>query len=157
MQLAKNPEKSDKVRPLSLEPFLDKHAFDPHKTCELEKEIEDESSIVGRPKHSPFEAHKVTSTLKAFKVPPISLETTNTPLSPKRGNWKRVARAQGKKPQNVNPQTQNVTGLLGSKRPGRLDFMDEYEGTPQKKLCDSVHTDVYDNQERSTVAAEQHH
>ena len=34
--------------------------------------------------------------------------------------------------------------------------MDEYEGTPQKKLRDSVHTDVYDNQERLIVVAEQH-
>ena len=141
---------------MSLEPFPNKHAYDLHKTCEPGKEVGDESSIVGRPKLSPFEAHEVTSPLKSFKVPPISLETTNTSLSPKRGNWKRIARAQGKKTQNVDPQTQNMTGLSCSKRLGKLDFMDEDEGMPQKKLHDSVHTNVYKNQERSAVAAKQH-
>ena len=155
-QPAKNPKKSDNVCPLSLEPFPDKHAYNLHKTCESGKVVGDESSIVGRPKLSPSEAHKVTSPLKSFKVPPISLETTNTPLRLKRGKWKRGSRAQGKKSQNVDPQTQNVIGLSGSKRIGRLNFMDEDEGMPKKKLRDLVHTDVYDNQERSAVAAKQH-
>ena len=155
-QPAKNPEKSDNVCPLSLEPFPDKHAYDLHKTCESGKVVGDESFIVDRPKLSPSEAHEVISPLKSFKVPLISLETTNTPLRLKRGNWKRVARAQGKKSQNVDPQTQNVIGLSGSKRIGRLNFMDEDEGTPKKKLRDLVHTDVYNNQERSAVAAKQH-
>ena len=46
--------------------------------------------------------------------------------------------------------------LSGSKIPGRLDFMDEDEGKPLKKLCDLVLTDAYNNQERSAVVAEQH-
>ena len=56
----------------------------------------------------------------------------------------------------VSLQTQYVKELSGSKRPGRLDFMDEDEGTPLKKLRDSTLTDAYNNQERSAVAAEQH-
>ena len=133
MQPAENPTKSDKVHPLSLEPFSDKHTCDPHKNIETGMEVGDESFIVGRPKLPPSKVHEVTSPLKSIKEPLISLETTNTPLSPKRGNWKRVARTQGKKFQNVNPQTQNVAGLSSSKSIGKLDFMDKGEGTPQKK------------------------
>ena len=155
-QPAENPELRDKVRPLSLEPSPVKHARDLHYTGGLGKEAGDESSVVGRPKLSPSEAHEVTSPLKAFKTSTSNLETTNTQLSPIRENWKRVARAQGKKLQNIDPHTQNVKELSGSKRPGRLDFMDEDEGTPLKKLRDSTLTDAYNNQERSAVAAEQH-
>jgi len=46
-QPVENPKKSDKVRPLSLEPFLDKHACDLHKTYKSGKEVRDESSIMG--------------------------------------------------------------------------------------------------------------
>ena len=147
MQPAENPTKSDKVHPLSLEPFSDKHTCDPHKNIETGMEVGDESFIVGRPKLPPSKVHEVTSPLKSIKEPLISLETTNTPLSPKRGNWKRVARTQGKKFQNVNPQTQNVAGLSSSKSIGKLDFMYKGEVTPQKKKKKnhgSFHTDTHD-------------
>jgi len=36
-----------------------------------------------------------------------------------------------------------VTGLSGSKRPVRIDFMDEDKGTPQKKLRDLVHVEQH--------------
>lgn len=130
VQPAEKLEKVDKIHPLSLEPFPNKHACDFHKIYESGKDVVDEFSIVGRSKHSTIEAHEVTSPLKSFKKPPINLETTNTPLSPKRGNWKRIAEAQGKKSQDVDPQTQNVSRLSGIKRLGRLDFMDEEEGKP---------------------------
>ena len=48
-------------------------------------------------------------------------------------------------------------GLLGSKRVGKLVFLEEEnEGKPPKKHCDSHHSNTYDTTERSAVAAKQH-
>lgn len=55
-----------------------------HKTREARKEVGDESSIVGRLKLPPSEAHEDTSPLKSFKEAPISLKTTNPPTKPKK-------------------------------------------------------------------------
>ena len=63
----------------------------------------------------PSEAQK-SSSPKPTRKPPPKNEPTNTLLSPMRENLKRVARAQGKKPQNCNSQAQNLAGLSGSKR-----------------------------------------
>ena len=88
------------------------------------------------------EAHEITSPLKA------NVETTNpsmkpdTLVSPKKGaqpkekaNWKRNAREKGKQAQTTPTRAQ--VKLSGTKRPSRLDFSEEIEGTPpfKKKLC----------------------
>lgn len=46
---------------------------------------------------------------------------------PSKGNWKKISRDQGQQAQNPNTHTQNISGLSGSKRTGKLDFSDEDE------------------------------
>ena len=50
---------------------------------------------------------------KPTSKPSPSIEPTNTPLRQKSGNLKRVARAQGKKPQNLNMQAQDYCWAFG--------------------------------------------
>ena len=114
---------------------------------------------MGLTKQTPFEAHELTSPLKQLNQPPSNNESTTIPLSPRKGNWKRIARAQGKQTQTptTNPDTQNLVGLSGSKRVGRLYFSEENEGKPLKKHYDSHHSNTHDTTERSAVVAKQHY
>ena len=140
-------------------PLSDKCSSEPQKVFVVGNEVCDESSIVGLPKQTPFEAHELTSPLKQLNEPPINNETTTIPLSPRKGNWKRIARAQGKQTHtsNSNPNSQIVMGLTGSKRVGKLVFSEEEnECKPSKKFRDSHQSNTYDTIERSAVVAKQH-
>ena len=57
---------------------------------------------------------------------------------PSKGNWKKIYKDQGQQAQNPNTHTQNVSGLSGSKRTGKLDFSDKDEKRPHKKLRDTT-------------------
>ena len=152
--------KDEKVSLLSPTPLSDKCSNESEKILVTGNEICDESSIVGFPKQTPFEAHEITSPLKQLNEPPINNETTTVPLSRRKENWKRIARAQGKQTQTStsNPDSQNLMGLTGSKRVGKLVFSEEEnECKPPKKLCDLHHSNTHDTTERSTVVAKQHH
>ena len=156
---ARNPAKVDKVSLLSPTPLFEKCSNESQKILVTGKEVCDESSTVGLPKQTTFEAHEVTSPLKQINKPPISNETTTVPLSPRKGNWKRIARAQGKQTQTStsSPDSQNLMGLTGSKRVGKLVFLEEENKCkPPKKLCDSHHSNTHDTTKRSTVVAKQH-
>ena len=157
---ARNLAKDEKVSLLSPTPLSDKCSNESEKILVTGNEICDESSIVGFPKQTPFEAHEITSPLKQLNEPPINNETTTVPLSRRKENWKRIARAQGKQTQTStsNPDSQNLMGLTGSKRVGKLVFSEEEnECKPPKKLCDLHHSNTHDTTERSAVAAKQHH
>lgn len=130
---------------------------EPQKIPVAGNEVCDESSIVGLPKQPPSKAQEINSPLKQTNEPLINNETTTTPLSPRKGNWKRIAKAQGKKIQIINPDTQNLMGLSGFKRINKLDFSEENEGKPMKKHCDSYYSNTHDTTEISAVAAKQHH
>ena len=91
--LARNLAKDEKVSFLSPTPLSDKFSNESEKILVTGNEVCDESSIVGLPKQTPFEAHEITSPLKQLNEPPINNETTTVPLSPRKGNWKRIARA----------------------------------------------------------------
>ena len=157
---ARNPAKDEKVSHLSPTPISDKCSNDFQKIVVSGNEVCDESSIVGLTKQTPFKAHELTSPLKQLNQPPSNNEFTTIPLSPRKGNWKRIARAQGKQTNtsNSNPVSQNVMGLTGSKRVGKLVFSEEEnECKPSKKLRDSHQSNTYDTTKRSAVAAKQHH
>ena len=111
---------------------------------------------MGLTKQTPFEAHELTSPLKQLNQLPSNNESTTIPLNPKKGNWKRIARAEGKQANtsNSNLVSQNVMGLTGSKRVSKLVFSEEEnECKPSKKLRDSHQSNTYDTTKRSAVAA----
>ena len=156
---ARNLAKDENVSLLSPMPLSDKCSNESEKILVTGNEVCDESSIVGLPKQTPFEAHEITSALKQLNEPPINNETTTVPLSSRKGNWKRIARAQGKQTQTStsNPNSQNLMGLTGSKRVGKLVFSEEEnECELSKKFCDLHHSNTHDTTERSAVAAKQH-
>ena len=111
------------------------------------KEVEVNALDMGFQMHS-SEAQKSPSPKPKNKPSPKN-EPTNTPLRPKRANLKRVARAQGKKPQNFNMQAQNIDGLSSSKRIVMHDGLDESVENPQKKIRASHQIDVLNHLERS--------
>ena len=156
MLSTENQRKDDMVRPLSPTHSLEKHPRDPQKPVEAGKETEANPSIVGFHMH-PLEAQRPTSPKKPINNPSHTNEPTNTSLSPRRGNLKRVARAQGRRTQNTNMQKQSPTGLSGSKRVAIHDCLDENVNKPQKKQRESCQTEAQNNLERSAVAATQHH
>lgn len=157
-QSTSNPAKGGQVSLLSLTPLSDKSSNNPQKIFAVRNEVCDESSIMGLPKQSPSKTHEIISPLKQNKEPHINNETITDPQSPRKGNWKRIARAQGKQTQSINSDTQNLVGLSGSKRINRLDFLEENEdeGKSLKKHYDSHHSNTHDIIERSVVAAKQH-
>ena len=151
--------KDEKVSLLSPAPLSNKCSNESEKILVTGNEVCDKSSIVVLPKQTPFKAHEITSPLKQLNEPPINNETTTVPLSPRKENWKRIARAQGKQTNtsNSNPVSQNVMGLTGSKRVGKLVFSEEEnECKPLEKLRDSHQSNTYDTTKRSAVAAKQH-
>jgi len=75
---------------------------------------------------------------------------------PGKGNWKKISKDQGQQAQNPNTHTQNVSGLSGSKRTGKLDFSDKDEKRPHKKLHDTPHTDANNTFDRPAMAAKHH-
>ena len=99
------------VRPLSLAPSSDLHSRISQKSFMMDKEVEVKVSDMGFQMFS-SEAQKSPGPKPTSKPSP-SNEPTNTPLCPKSGNLKRVARAQGKKPQNFNMQAQDYCWALG--------------------------------------------
>ena len=155
---ASNSAKSGRVSLLSPTPLSDKNSNSSQKILVTEKEICDESSIVGLPKQYPSEAHEITSPLKQNKEAFINNDSITNHQSPRKGNWKRIARAQGKQNQVINSDTQNIVGLSCSKRTNRLDFLEENEdeGKPLKKHCDSHHSTTHNISKRLVVVAKQH-
>ena len=123
------------------------HLRDSQKSSMTGKEVEVNALDMGFQMHS-SEAQKSPSPKPTNKPSPKN-EPTNIPLCPKRGNLKRVARAQGKKPQNFNMQAQNIDGLSSSKRIVMHDCLDESVENPQKKIRASHQTDVLNHLERS--------
>lgn len=119
---ASNPAKDGHVSLLSPTPLSDKSFSNPQKISIAGNEICDESSIVGLSKQYPSETHEVTSPLKQNKEALINNDTITDPQSPRKGNWKRIARTQGKQNQAVNSDTQKLVKLSDSKRINRLDF-----------------------------------
>ena len=111
------------------------------------KEVEVNALDMGFQMHT-SEAQKSPSPKPTSKPSPKN-EPTNTPLCPKRGNLKRVAKAQGKKPQNFNMRAQNIAGLSGSKIIAMHDCLDEIVENPQKKIRASHQIDVLNPLERS--------
>ena len=101
----------------------------------------------------PLEAQKPTSPKKPLNKPSYTNEPINTPLSPRKGNLKRVARAQGRRTQNANMQTQSPVGLSGSKRAAMHECLDENVSKPQKKQCESYQIEAQNILERSAVVA----
>ena len=155
MLSAENQRKDDTVSPLSPAPYSDKHPCDPQNPEEAGKEIGANPPIMGSHMH-PFEAQKPTSLKKPLNKPSYTNEPTNTPLSPRKGNLKRVARVQGRRTQNANMQTQSPVGLLGSKRAAMHECLDENVSKPQKKQHESYQTEAQNILERSAVAATHH-
>ena len=99
------------VRPLSPTPSSDVHPRVSQKSFVTGKEVEVKALNMGFQMFS-SEAQKSPS-LKLTSKPSPSIEPTNAPLCQKSGNLKRVARAQGKKPQNFNMQAQDYRWAFG--------------------------------------------
>lgn len=88
------------------------------------------------------EAQEVTKPLKPKEVPISSLDQHINQLSPNKGNqikvkgkWKKIAREKGQQAQEIDMKAQD--NIIGHKRPRRLDYTDEEEGKPQKKVCET--------------------
>lgn len=153
---AVNPETGGKVSFSSPSPLFYNCDSEAWKISVVGNEACDESSIVGLTKHPPPEAHEISNPLKQTNKPSKNNETTTGSLSPKKGNWKRFARAQGKQGQNNKSETQSLVGLSGSKRSNRLVFSEESKGKPLKKQRDSLQDNTHNTTDRSAVTAMQH-
>ena len=138
--LVENQRNDDQVRPSSPTPSSEVHSCASQKSSVTEKGVEANAPDMGFQMH-PSEAQK-SSSPKPIRKPPPKNEPTNTLLSPMRGILKRVARAQGKKPQNCNMQAQNLARLTGSKRIAMHACLDGSVKNPQKKLHVSHQTDA---------------
>ena len=106
-----NQSNDVQVRPLSPMPSSNMHLRDSQKSSMTGKEVEVNALDMGFQMHS-SEAQKSPSPKPTNKPSPKN-EPTNTPLCQKSGNLKRVARAQGKKPQNLNMQAQDYCWAFG--------------------------------------------
>lgn len=80
--------------------------------------------------------------MKPKKGPIPSIDQPINHLGPVKGNQikvkgklKKIAREKGQHVQEINMQAQD--NIIGLKRQGRLDFMDEEESRPQKKVCET--------------------
>ena len=106
-----NQSNDARVRPLSPTPSSDVHSRVSQKSFVTGKEVEVKASDMGFQMFS-SEA-QISPSPKPTSKPSPSIEPTNTPLCQKSGNLKRVARAQGKKPQNLNMQAQDYCWAFG--------------------------------------------
>ena len=134
---------------------------DPHLNM-LSKDIRDESSVMGLQNQQTSEAQKVTSHLKPKEGPiPCLVQPIIQPGPAKgtqrkaKGSLKKIAREKGQQAQGINMQAQD--NIIGLKRSGRLDLIEEEEYRPPKKVRETQLSGADGTTLLSAAAASQRH
>ena len=130
---ADNQLRNGKISPLNPKPQSRKFQFEFQKSLETGKEIGDDSSCVGLLKPSPPEAQEVSSPLKPPKEAHYTSKSPCTPRGPSKGNLKKIARAQRQHTPNPNTNAQNLSELLGTKRPCKLVYLTKMKKSSIRK------------------------
>ena len=126
----------------------------------LSKDIRDKSLVMGLQNQQTSEAQKFTSHLKPKEGPipclvqPIiqSGLVKGTQRKVKR-SLKKIAREKGQQAQGINMQAQD--NIIGLKRSGRLDLIEEEEYRPPKKVRETQLSGVDGTSLLSAAAASQ--